>query len=359
MAQGSGSDSLSLAAAREASELLHGMREVGNGSLPQPESEKYMRERFAISGAMVARVTELTVVDADTELGYRFSEEPPSSISSAEELKDWVQSFCHGTLDDLIASEPQVCSMSRRWLRLYRGGSSIDDSSPMLTRRQNISFDGSVYEPYAWLGIANIAAKYVGQQITPEQAMPYVLSRLAIMQQSARQDVARQDIRSAIFQATSAFGEMHSPDDPVDRDWRYSVLLDYVNYKVGHLLVAKRFGNLYRVQIDPVTGVEIKEREEGFGKIKPKRINPVDCAASFRLRSPETGMPSGHSALFKLLRAGIQALGERNVLVDALSIPRAEDTGEVARMLTERLQKEGHWPADKTVVVVKSFPSTN
>jgi hypothetical protein len=138
------------------------------------------------------------------------------------------------------------------------------------------------------------------------------------MQLTARKDMARQDVRSAINQATDALGSMLTPEHE-EAALRYQILSSFVLARTGHALRGRTFGDLYDVSIDPNNRVRLEEREAGFGPIKPKREAPVACPASYRFApSPEAIVD--RSALFKLLGASINAMGQRDLYGEPLTI---------------------------------------
>ena len=308
-------------------------------------SYEYFQERFAISSVLVARAVDLVIVEEESELGYRFRDEVSASAATIDSIQEWVQDTCHVALDDLVENDESTQAIANRYQDLIRPNLPKGQETTPEDRRETLLFKGAVFEPHALLRIASIAARYKGLRIYPEQALPFVVNTLPSMQQDARRDVAPQRIRAAILESTTELGEMHSPEDPADRDMRYKVVKAYVAELTGHTLAAKRFGNLYSIKEDPKTGISIAERPEGFGKIKPQRsdVPPLACPASYRLEvNKDKGFGNGKSALFRLLRASTGKMDKLSIFEESLHTERSEVPDAFAR-LTDKVLAAGRY----------------
>lgn len=330
-----------LSAAHEAAELFHGTMAPSELEVPVLWSADYMRERSALSAVLVAHAVEHIVIEDDSLLGYRFIEQPGANLRTNEDVQKWVQQMGHSALDDVIARGRHVAAIAQRYQDLIRPRDLPGQLPSADDRRETIMFHGAVFEPHAWLKMGSIAAKYYNKEIRPDQALPFVLGKLPVIQQSARRDVALQDIRVAILEAAIALGEMRTPGNPTDSTNRYRLLSTYVLAKEHHKLAAPKFGKLYDVADDPLRGVTLTEKPAGFGPIKPKREVPFGCPAAYRLSDPTAEAPNGEkSALFKLLRASINTLVELDILKEALVSPRAS-VAEAHKLLNQKLATAG------------------
>jgi hypothetical protein len=306
-----------LSAAQEAAALYHGSSQPSDLRLPVTQSHSYMLEYAALTGFLIARTADQIIVPSDSELGFQFVEKPAEDITDLDSLQTWVQALSHDALDGLVESDDEISAAANRFQDLSRPDLPRGQQSNLETRRQTLLFQQSVFEPHAWLRIAAVAAKNVGKEIRPEQALPFVVGKLAIMQTSARRDVGRQYVRGAILEAVEELGEMHG-SDRTDTASRYRILRSYVRQVTGHQLRATNFGDLYVIHDDAVTGVSFSERERGFGVIPQAREIPLGCSASYRMIDAKDGSPTPNSALVRLLKAGIGVMNESEVLPQSL-----------------------------------------
>lgn len=329
-----------LSAALWAAELYHGQDLGDLGSVPSQDSDRYMYERSAISGALIARTVESTVVPDGSLTGFRFKEPLPSSVTDAETLCGWVQETNQKQLDAVIESDPKMAKAANRYQDLVwvNGQKQGDRTSSPRARRKSLKFQQAIEEPLAWLKTAAVVGHYHGASISHDQALPFVVGQLTVMQTAARKDVSKQYVRGAIAEALSELGEMRNAESRKDTEFRYRILKMYVAVVTGHQLTAATFKNLYSVEPDQTTGIRLRERPQGFGRIPAVRENPLGCPASYKLLRGEQRDErriAAMSALNRLLRASITALQEADLLGQYVATSRT-----YVPLAFERLQQK-------------------
>lgn len=316
---------------------FHGNLQPPTGAIPDRESDEYMLERASISSVLIAKAVEAVVRPADLPLGYIFKHKPPGKVKTTDRLGVWVQNECHEALSEEITDDPQISALANRYQVLVRPGYGINQTSQKRIRMDTLQFQQGVSEPVGWLRMATLAAAYKGHRLVSSQAQPFVTATLKEMQLSARRDMALQEVRGAIHQAAEALGSMLTPEE-AEAAQRYKLLSAHVLARTGHVLTAKSFGELHDVSIDEDNRFELVEREEGFGPIKPKREQPIACPASYRFAfNPEGAV--ARSALYKLLSASINAMGQRDLFGETLVIRRRTISVATAE-LEEKLRAE-------------------
>lgn len=300
------------------------------------ESDDYVLERAGLSSVLIARTANLITEADDSDLGYRFKSTIPNRVRDLTQLKNWVEGEAHDALDELVRTDSQVDLIAQRYEKLVV---PMVVSRPK-TRRDAIMFSQAVSEPEAWLRIGAIAASYHGLRIGSHQAAAHMKARLGDMQVAAKRgDIAGQNVNGAILAAAGALGTMLTPNDP-EAPLRQGVLRAFVQARTSHILPAESFEDLYKVTPDQETGVTMDRRHEGFGDIPAQRDASVTCPAAYRFGDSPEDVPSTPSALFQLLRAGINAMSERNRFAEALTTRRVAVPAAVA-ILNAELREAG------------------